>query len=560
MAYIDALFLASGSNTQAGLNTVDINLLNTFQQVVIYLLSMLSSPITIHSSVVFLRLYWFEKRFQHVVREATTRRVSIAKSRSKAKAANAEDLERGVNGRHITVMHNTATASRLTNDGILLDNYTINGATKQDSLMNSSQSHDESEHKDEDEDEVAPTRLAPPQIKFSDQVKRSDALESDDDSLRLPRKLSDAEHIAIVERQRKADKSVLRIPGPRDADRGALPEELDDDGPDGPDMSNPNRRRRESSVEGVRRPPSPHRLASRPDRQPTITIEEPVRPPRREEHDWPEEIAENVANDVEAAAHTFGALKFRKPRKEGEKLHHSDTAASSTAQTRLNPLDRIKSVLTQGKDEDPMPYLSWQPTLGRNSAFLGLSEEQREELGGIEYRSLKTLALVLTIYFFGYTFFGMVTLVPWIVHNNDYYGHIVDAAGQSRVWWGFFTANSALMDLGFTLTPDSMNSFNTAIFPLLVMSFLIILGNTGFPVMLRFMIWLFSLVAPRGSGLWEELKFLLDHPRRCFTLLFPSNATWWLFFILVVLNGVDLILFLILDVSIRRKDLSGVED
>ncbi|KAI1134150.1 potassium transport protein TRK1/TRK2 [Hypoxylon sp. FL0543] len=533
LAYIDALFFASGANTQAGLNTVDVNLLNTFQQLVIYFLAMMSNPITIHSSVVFLRLYWFEKRFQHIVKEATARRVSISKSRTKAKAS-AADVEKGVNGRNITVMHNTAKASRLTNDGILLDNYTIEGATRHDPLPNGDHAKDESDREDHDQ---PPQRLAPPQIKFSDQVKRSDALDSDDDDIPLPPKRSDAEHIAILERQRKADKGVLRIPGPRDADRGALPEELDEDGDDGPDI--PVRKRRESSVEGPRRPTSPLHLPSRQDRQPTITIEEPLRPPR-EEHHLPQEIAE----DVEAAAHTLGALKFRKPRKEGEKLHHTDTAASAS---RINPLQKIKSALTQSKDEDPMPYLSWQPTLGRNSAFLGLTEEQREELGGIEYRSLKTLALVLTIYFWGYTIFGIITLVPWIANNNDYYGEVLDAAGQNRVWWGFFTANSAFMDLGLTLTPDSMNSFNTAIFPLLVMSFLIILGNTGFPIMLRFMIWLFSFVAPRGSGLWEELKFLLDHPRRCFTLLFPSNATWWLFFILVVLNGIDLILFLILD-------------
>ncbi|KAI0847889.1 potassium transport protein TRK1/TRK2 [Daldinia vernicosa] len=532
LAYIDALFFASGANTQAGLNTIDANLLNTFQQLVIYFLSMMSNPISIHSSVVFLRLYWFEKRFQHIAREARTRRVSMSKSRSKAKA-NPVDLEKGVNGRNITVMHNTAKASRMTNDGIVLDNYTIEGATDHEPFANGNHMKEEADPKDQDQ---SFQRLPTPQIKFSDLVKRSDAIDSDDEEIPLPSKRTDAEHIAIVERQRKIDKGALRIPGPRDADRGALPEEVDEEGPEGPGLS--GRRRRESSVEGPRRPTSPFHPASRPDRQPTITIEEPIKP-HRDEHDFPEEIAE----DVEAAAHTTGASKPRMPRKDGEKIDHTETTASTA---RSNPLHRIKSVLTQSKDEDPMPYLSWQPTLGRNSAFLGLTEEQREELGGIEYRSLKTLALVLTIYFFGYTIFGMVTLVPWIVHN-DYYGKVVDEAGQNRVWWGFFMANSAFMDLGLTLTPDSMISFNTAIFPLLIMSFLIILGNTGFPIMLRFMIWLASLFVPRGSGLWEELRFLLDHPRRCFTLLFPSNATWWLFFILVALNGIDLILFIILD-------------
>jgi len=56
-----------------------------------------------------------------------------------------------------------------------------------------------------------------------------------------------------------------------------------------------------------------------------------------------------------------------------------------------------------------------------------------------------------------------------------------------------------------------------------------------------------SKVVPHGSGVWEELRFLLDHPRRCFTLLFPSRATWWLFWVLVLLNGIDLLFFIILD-------------
>lgn len=95
-----------------------------------------------------------------------------------------------------------------------------------------------------------------------------------------------------------------------------------------------------------------------------------------------------------------------------------------------------------------------------------------------------------------------------------------------------------------------MNSFDNAIFPLLLGSFLILIGNTGFPCMLRFVIWAASKCVPRSSAIYEELRFLLDHPRRCFTLLFPSKATWWLFWILVLLNGLDLLFFIILDVSV----------
>ena len=98
-----------------------------------------------------------------------------------------------------------------------------------------------------------------------------------------------------------------------------------------------------------------------------------------------------------------------------------------------------------------------------------------------------------------------------------------------------------------------MISFQTAVVPLLLGSFLIVIGNTGFPCMLRLVIWIASLIVPHKSGVWEEFKFLLDHPRRCFTLLFPTQATWWLFWILVILNGLDLIFFIVLDVSSTKR-------
>jgi Trk-type K+ transport system membrane component len=177
-----------------------------------------------------------------------------------------------------------------------------------------------------------------------------------------------------------------------------------------------------------------------------------------------------------------------------------------------------------------------------------LSEEQREELGGVEYRSLKSLAKILIAYSVGFHILGFVGLVPWILDNHSF-GKVVTEAGQGRVWWGFFTAGSAFTDLGFTLTPDSMISFQAATWPLFFMSFLIIIGNTGFPIMLRIIIWCTSKWVPSGSGIYEETRFLLDHPRRCFTLLFPGGATWVLLGILVILNAVDLIFFIILDVS-----------
>lgn len=530
LAYIDSLLFASGANTQAGLNPVDVNLLNTFQQLVIFFLAMMSNPISINSFVVFLRLYWFEKRFQNIVREARQRRGTMSKSKSKSNAGEPSRLENGVNGRNITVMHNGAK-SRITNDGILLD---ADGAQ-----ANGNAARPPSPHENRRQDT----------IKFADMVKRSDGL--DDEMAKLPPIRPDDDHIAILERQRAGNDEVLRIPGPRDAERGMLPERVRqrdpiDDEVDPLDPLPLSQVRSEESTDtaGAVRPPR----TGAEGRQQTIKIEEPQRPDREAR-----EAFDEIVDDAKAAARTLSLLRFRKPRimnKSDQKLHHEqDNLHVTHSHGRRRTFEKIRTAFSGHREEDQAPYLSWEPTLGRNSQFPDLTEEQREELGGIEYRSLKTLALILTCYFWGFWIFGVVCLLPWILRSS-HYGAIVDNDGQSRTWWGFFTPHSAFTDLGFTLTPDSMNSFNTATWPLLTMAFLIIIGNTGFPVMLRFIIWISSLIVPRGSGLWEELKFLLDHPRRCFTLLFPSGATWWLFWLLVLLNGIDVIFFIILDVSI----------
>jgi potassium uptake Trk family protein len=151
-------------------------------------------------------------------------------------------------------------------------------------------------------------------------------------------------------------------------------------------------------------------------------------------------------------------------------------------------------------------------------------------------------------YYVFFHIFGILCVLPWI-HNAPQYADIVRQAGISPTWWAIFMAQSAFNDLGFALTPDSMASFQKCVWILISMTFLIIIGNTGFPCLLRFLIWAFFKIAPGGSAIKESLNFLLDHPRRCFTLLFPSRETWVLFWVLVGLNVSDVILFIVLDLK-----------
>lgn len=106
-----------------------------------------------------------------------------------------------------------------------------------------------------------------------------------------------------------------------------------------------------------------------------------------------------------------------------------------------------------------------------------------------------------------------------------------------------------ISNLGFTLTPDSMISFRDAVWPMLAMSFLALAGNTCYPCFLRLLIWTMHKLAPSTSSLKLSLQFLLEHPRRCYTLLFSSTATWTLVAILFALNFVDTLLIITLDLD-----------
>ncbi|GMF71466.1 unnamed protein product [Aspergillus oryzae] len=174
---------------------------------------------------------------------------------------------------------------------------------------------------------------------------------------------------------------------------------------------------------------------------------------------------------------------------------------------------------TDSPNTPVLPSLMWQHSIASYSDW---DEDQKEELGGIEYRALKTLMVILVGYFLAFHLLGIILFIPWIMTDSKYGGMVKDM-GLNRPWWAVFTAGSAFHDLGYTLSPDSMASFRNAVFPLLVMTFLVVIGNTGFPCMLRLIIWLISKFTTYGSPLDDE--------------------TWRLAGVLLLLNALDLFIF-----------------
>ena len=327
---------------------------------------MAASPIFINTFVVFVRLYWFERRFQNIVSESRNWRRSRSRTRTEPKDdSGPERLERGVDGRSIVVLHGRNPPEVASKTDIIVEKPTDRGS---ESSAASSMSQGELAELRDRPGELPPNRILSHHRDHGlvDRVPSQESL--DPPSMRLPQRLSPEQHIAFLENQRNPkNKETLRIPGPREFDRGDVPEHLILDGDGGPlsyQVTSPVEARASQGDFPVRR---------------QITIEAPDHPRAR------------------AETGTFSKMSRRRTINSDQIPGMSEDDGDSSAPPRLRArTGTFHSLRNWGSREDvSMPYLSWQPTIGRNSAFVDLTEAQREELGGIEYRSLKTLAVVL---------------------------------------------------------------------------------------------------------------------------------------------------------------------
>ncbi|KAI6158813.1 cation transport protein-domain-containing protein [Pisolithus thermaeus] len=199
----------------------------------------------------------------------------------------------------------------------------------------------------------------------------------------------------------------------------------------------------------------------------------------------------------------------------------------------------------------PVRYISFRATVGRNSAFRSLTNEQLEELGRVEYLASNVLLWLVAMYHFGVQIISFVVIAPYM-SMSKWSGDFKPPALQrplAPAWFSLFQVVSAYTNTGMSLVDQSMVPFQTAYPMIFFMIFCILAGNTAFPVFLRFTIWVVTKIIPAGSRLNETLHFLLDHPRRCFIYLFPSHQTWFLLTGLFILNVSSWMCFLILDIS-----------
>jgi len=170
--------------------------------------------------------------------------------------------------------------------------------------------------------------------------------------------------------------------------------------------------------------------------------------------------------------------------------------------------------------------------LVRTTGALPLSQQ-------IEYKALIKIMKVMLAYWFISQSVGASIFYAYFRFGSGPIQSRLRSEGISPVWNALYLAVSAFQNNGLVLTPSSVMEFNRSPVLLNTIGALILLGNTALPIMIRSIVWCLRQRAQMGSVDQKVLDFLLDHPRRCFTHLFPAVHTVWLLMVVVALGAVQ---------------------
>ncbi|EJU04228.1 hypothetical protein DACRYDRAFT_114599 [Dacryopinax primogenitus] len=530
MEFVDALFLSYSAITTTGLASINVSSATALQQFLIMSQMLLGQLVTVSWVMVYVRRRFFMKKFEHLVR--------LSRSRTQA-TTNAET---------------TALRNRFP---------TIFARARTSSIRPPPRMGDKKKHK-------GPLSLA--------MIKRlSSAPQKVDPSGRLVSNLEKTRtRTAEDPGLRFTSQPILLSPQQMTGTSNGFPHRYDrsyfrdDEDLEGPNFIEPE----EEDL-----PPRPLRSPGQEThfaRSQTIEIREPNidRMPRTQTVDFREPHRPPIER-LNSRATTFDGRSYQSRRRSsmsGEPFNssHRDyrdqgfggwpgpNRLIARLHKKLFPkmhlsLSRTMSVAlseTLPTTTHQSTYLSFQAVVGRNSNFFGLTSDQLEELGGVEYRALGLLLWLIPSYMLLiYLSVFAACAITAGLHNN--YAYVFDAqqGPVNPVWFGCFQTFAAFSNAGMSLVDTSMVPFQTAYAMIFFMIIAILGGNTAFPVFLRLMIWIISKLTSNTTPMAETLRFLLDHPRRCFVYLFPSPQTWLLTLVLLLLNSIDWICFGLLDIG-----------
>ncbi|KAL9080890.1 MAG: hypothetical protein Q9159_007487, partial [Coniocarpon cinnabarinum] len=464
VSFTDSLFLCASAMTEAGLNTVNLSTLNTFQQFILFFLIIVGSAIFVSIFVVLVRLRSFDQQFNKSIKERRELRDRNRAGRSRSKSLLRRSTEQAREGPEIA-----------------------NQELKEKPVDNESELEEK-----KPEDQTPPSPMRPGEGTHEDQGESSG---------------SDAQ-----------SRLHLRIDG---TNAGRTPRSIKFQV--SPASGRDFRGRAEASPDVISST-SPVGLGSRRD---SISS--------RNAGNVPKPMKRPFLNFSGVGAAASSNLRTRSASRVSE-LRHRPTFEQSSKWT---------------KPTDPF-FESAAGFFSRNSAVHNLSMHERQQLGGCEYSAIMVLSIIVPVYFAAWQLLGAIACGAWVQSNRP------DTArenGMNPFWVGSFNAISAFNNSGMSLLDANMTAFNNSYFLLLSMSLFILAGNTAYPIFLRMILWsIYKLLPDDASWKYDKdtLHFLLEHPRRCYTNLFPSKHTWWLAASLFMLNGIDWAMYEILNIGNKQ--------
>ncbi|BCS26135.1 uncharacterized protein APUU_50846S [Aspergillus puulaauensis] len=226
------------------------------------------------------------------------------------------------------------------------------------------------------------------------------------------------------------------------------------------------------------------------------------------------------------------------------------------ARDSYNSLNKAQFMPSMGLWRGTQKYFESKGLISRNSQFHGLTPEERERLQGVEYKAVSFLSVIVPLYWLSFLCCGIMSMGIWLEVNKP---QIPRDNGLSPFWTGAFFAVSAFVNSGMGILDANMTALQTDAYPVITMGLLILAGNTLYPCFLRLIIWCMRRSMPDLPA-WKSwrvtLDFILDHPRRVYTNLFPARHTWYLLATVIIFNGIDWAGFEVL--AIGNKEIEGL--
>lgn len=198
--------------------------------------------------------------------------------------------------------------------------------------------------------------------------------------------------------------------------------------------------------------------------------------------------AESSAHELEAQcktrSHTVTVRESQGMGSNGDQLPWHDDDQITVADTNHHQSHRVFPMVGVGarpdlpnhpRDAIPVPVFAVEPPISklenamrgtqkyfwskapvsRNSQFHGLTSAEREKLGGVEYKAVYFLSVIVSLYLIGFLVFGVVGIGTWLQVNHP---EIAGDNGLSPFWTGAFFAVSAFVNSGMALLDKNMTA------------------------------------------------------------------------------------------------------